>query len=1056
MKLTHLCIKRPVMTVMMILTIVVLGIFSFVRLGIDLYPNVEFPFVLVNTVLAGSGPEEIETSVTKIIEEGANTIEGIDEMNSYSAEGVSTVMIKFDMEKNVDVAAQDVRDKVAGVQRDLPDGFEPPVISKLEMGAIPVLNIAVYGDRGLVDLTEITRKKIKEQLENVGGVGSVDMIGGRQREIHIVVDPVRLSALNISIKDLKEAVQQQNIEIPGGRVEQESRDYTLRTLGRIKSVRQFNDIVIKTVNSSPIRISDVARVEDTGEYMTDAAYFNGQPCVNVEVVKQSGSNTVEVVRRVKDKLAIITPYLPGGVRYSIVADQSVYIKASVSAVEEHLVLGSIFAALAVLLFLGDWRSTIISSLAIPTSIIGTFTILDLLGFTLNNITLLALTIAVGIVIDDAIVMLENIYRHMDEYGKTPLKAALEGADEISFAVITMSASLLVIFIPLAFMSGIVGRFFKSYGLTIAGAIVISTFVALTLTPMLSSLFLKVKHGAKGRLEKFTDHVNDSLARPYIAALEWALANRWKMILLFIGISLSALPMLKGIGKDFAPQEDTSQFIVNINAPEGTSIRKMQKIMRQLEGEIKTMPHILNLLTTIGISNGFQSASSNQASITVELVDVTKRKEGMAQIMSAVRKLFGKYKELRMSVNVAGGFGGNEKQMEFMISGPDLNKLREYADAVAARLRKTPGFVDVDLSVSFAKPEYTVEIDREKAHGLKVKISDIANALRTMVGGEEDITKYKEGEELYEVRIRAEAEMRNSIETISAMAIPTEDKKLVRLDSVATIKPAFGPTQIEHTARLRRVTVESNLEGVPLNRAYDICRAEFALQNAPKEYVAMPRGKGKELQKMLASFVTAFAMAFIFIYLILAAQFESFIYPVSIMSVLPLTIPFAIITLFISREPLSMFSILGIFMLVGIVKKNSILQIDYTNTLRAKGYKRYDAMLSANKTRLRPILMTTLTIIAGMLPTALSKGAGAEVRGSMAWVIIGGQALSLFVTLLMAPVMYSVMDDFQQWLENKFNIKLRRDQLDFECVERECEREAQKIKDELLKKSQHVM
>lgn len=1043
------------MTVMMILTIVVLGIFSFFRLGIDLYPNVEFPFVLVNTVLAGSGPEEIETSVTKIIEEGVNTIEGIDTMDSFSAEGVSTVMVKFDMEKDVNVAAQDVRDKVSGVQRDLPDGFEPPVVSKFEMGAIPVLNIAVYGDRGLVDLTEITRKKIKEQLENVGGVGSVSMIGGRQREIHIIVDPVKLSALNISIKDLKLAVQQQNIEIPGGRVEQENKDYTLRTLGRIKSVRQFSDIVVKTIKGAPIRIGDVGRVEDTGQYMIDSAYYNGQPCVNVQVVKQSGSNTVEVVKRIKEKLATIAPYLPSGVRYNIVADQSVYIKASVAAVEEHLVLGSIFAALAVLLFLGDWRSTIISSLAIPTSIIGTFTMLQLFGFTLNNITLLGLTIAVGIVIDDAIVMLENIYRHMDEYGKTPLKAAIQGADEISFAILTMSASLLVIFIPLAFMSGIVGRFFKSYGITIACAIVISTFVALTLTPMLSSIFLKVKHGAKGRLEKMTDHINESIARPYMAMLDWSLRNRWKMVAFFLGISLTALPMLKMIGKDFSPQEDTSQFIVSINAPEGTSLKKMEKILTQLQGEIKSVPHITNMLTTIGISNGFQAASTNQASISVETVDVTKRKESMSELMAAVRKLFAKYADLRISVNVAGGFGGNEKQMEFMISGPDLEKLRQYSTAIVEKLRKTPGFVDVDLSISFAKPEYTVEIDREKAHNLQVKIADIATALRTMVGGEEDITKYKEGEELYEVRIRAEEEMRNSIETLSAMSIPTEDKKSVRLDSIATIKPAFGPTQIEHTDRLRRITVEANLEGMALSQAFKVCNEAFAAQNAPKEYTAGPRGKGKELQKMLASFITAFAMSFIFIYLILAAQFESFIYPISIMSVLPLTIPFAIITLFITGQPLSMFSILGIFMLVGIVKKNSILQIDYTNTLRAKGYPRHDAMLAANKTRLRPILMTTLTIVAGMLPTALGKGAGAEVRGSMAWVIIGGQSLSLLVTLLMAPVTYSIMDDFQNWIERRFNIKLRRDPLDFECIERDCAAEEQKIKDERLKQTQHI-
>ncbi|MFA6583047.1 MAG: efflux RND transporter permease subunit [Elusimicrobiaceae bacterium] len=1037
MKITHLSIKRPVMTVMMILTIMVLGAFSFTKLGVDLYPNVDFPYASVTTVLAGSGPEEIETSVTKIIEEGCNTIDGIDEMLSFSSEGSSMVLIKFDLEKNVDTAAQDVRDKVSGVQKDLPQGFEPPVIGKFDISAIPVINVAVYGDRDLVDITQIAKKKVKELLENVRGVGSVKMIGAREREIHIVVNPVKLASLNIPISEVKDAVKEQNIETPGGKVEQESKDYTLRTLGRIPSVSAFKDIVIKTIGETPIKLSDIARIEDTGQYMTDAAYFNGQPCVNIEVVKQSGANTVEVVKLVKEKLAAITPFLPPGIKHSIVTDQSVYIKKSVEAVEEHLVLGAIFAALMVLLFLGDWRSTIISSVAIPTSIIGTFTVMNLFGFTLNNITLLALTIAVGIVIDDAIVMLENIYRHMDEYGKTPLKAAIQGSDEISFAVIAMSASLLVIFIPLAYMEGIVGRFFKSYGLTVAAAIAISTFVALTLTPMLCSIFLKVKHRSKNRLEKFTDMINEHLSKPYIAMLKWALKHRWKMVIFAVLITLVTFPMLKWIGKDFSPEEDTSQFLISINAPEGTSLPKMRKIFRQLETEVKTVPYVTNMLTTVGISDGHKAASTNQGKIAVELVPITERPDSMKKIMSAVRKKLNKYTDLRVAVLIAGGFGGGEKGFQYMISGPDLDKLKEYSKKLTEKLKTIPGFVDVDVSVSFAKPELSVIIDRDRAHDLNVKISEIASTLRTLVGGEEDITKYKEGEELYQVRIRADEGTRNNIETISAMEIKAEKGRTVRLDSVATIKPAMGPTQIEHYNRLRRLTVEANLEGIALNRAYEICDAEFKKLNPPGEYIASAVGKGKELAKMLKSFVTAFTLSFIFIYLILAAQFESFILPVSIMSVLPLTIPFAILTLFITREPLSMFSILGIFMLVGIVKKNSILQVDYTNTMRAHGHERHTAIVEANKTRFRPILMTTLTIIAGMLPTAFSKGAGSEARSSLAWVIIGGQALSLLITLLMAPVVYSLMDDFQVWFEKRFKIKLSRDPNAFNVVEREC-------------------
>ncbi|HUT85653.1 MAG TPA: efflux RND transporter permease subunit, partial [Elusimicrobiales bacterium] len=985
----------------------------------DLYPDVEFPFVTIQTALPGASPEEIETSITKPIEEAVNTIEGIEDLNSTSYEGLSVVFIKFTLEKNIDVAAQDVRDKVNAIQRQFPLGTDPPIVGKFDVGAIPVLNIVIYGNRSLIDITQIAKKKIKENIESVGGVGSVDIIGGREREIHIEVNPLKMSSYGISIKEVKDAITEQNIEIPGGKVEQKNMEFGLRTLGRIKDVADFKDIVIKTLNGTPIKISDVAEVQDTGEYIRSMSFLNGKQCIRVVVNKQSGANTVKVVKRIKERFKEIEYLIPSDIKTKILGDQSKYIQSSVHSVQEHLVMGAICAALVVMLFMGDLRSTIISAVAIPTSIISTFLFMRLAGFTLNTMTLLGLTISVGIVIDDAIVMLENIYRHIEKLKKEPLTAAIEGAKEIGFAIIAMSASLLVIFLPLAYMSGIVGRFVKSYGLTIAFAVAVSTLVALTLTPMLCSLFLKLKTGKKHRLHEFTNKINEFLIKYYTTFLKWSLSHRKTMVILSILIMLSTVPMLRFVGKDFFPQEDTGIFSINVKAPEGSSLSLMKDIFTQIETEVRVLPHIKDVLASIGVT-GEGISSSNEGSLTIEMVKSTERKITLAQIMSKVRQMLSKYKELRTSVSVSGGFAvGEGHEINYIIAGPDLDKLEEYAGKVAQDLKKQEGVVDVDLSFSFAKPEYRVEINRTKAHDLRVKIKDIASSLRTMVGGEEDITKFKEGDELYQVRLRAKSEFRTNIQTIRAMVMPANNGDVVRLDNVADVKEGLGPTKIDRFGRQRQVTVLANLEGIPLSVALKKADESFDKLNAPPEYQKTLAGRAREMQRMLRSFLVAFLFAFLFIYMILASQFESFVYPISIMVCLPLTVPFAVLSLFITGEYLTIFSILGMFMLVGIVKKNAILQVDYTNTLRGRGLARYDAIIQANQTRLRPILMTTITLIAGMLPTAFGTGEGSAVRRTMAWVVIGGQTLSLMITLLMTPVTYSLLDDLQIWFKKKF-------------------------------------
>jgi HAE1 family hydrophobic/amphiphilic exporter-1 len=1003
---------------MLNLSIIVLGAFSYFGLGIDLFPDVDFPLVTVMTTLKGSSPEEIETSVTKPIEESVNSASGIEDLNSTSYEGESLIIVKFVLEKPVEVAAQDVRDKVNAVISQLPQGTDNPVVSKLDMGASAVLQVVVAGNRDIIDLTHIAKKKLKEQMETIDGVGEVDLVGGREREIHVIVNPMKMASLGLSIKQVKDAITQQNVELPGGKVQQKDREFVLRTLGRIKDVSDFNNIVISKVNGATIRMSDIGRVEDTGQYITSASFLNGKPAVTLVFKKQSGTNTVAVADKIKERLKELNAVLPPGVETQVIGDQSTFINASVDAVKEHLVLGALMAAIMVLLFMGDWRATLISATAIPTSIIGTFLFMRIAGFTINTMTLLGLVISVGIVVDDAIIMIENIYRHMDELGKPAKQAAMDGADEIAFAVLATSMSLLVIFLPLAYMSGIVGRFIKSYGLTIAFAIMISIFVALTLTPMLSSVFLKVKHGEKSKMENFTDRMNELMAERYMVLLRWAMSHRKTMVAISFGIIISMFPLLKFIGKDFVPQDDTSKFEVTIKAPEGTSIDKMQELFSQIEHELRRLPHIKNVLYSVGMTdNG--TAETNSGSISIELDDIKDRSVSMNEIMGAARKMMSKYTTLRTAVKPIGGMGGGDYDVQYIISGPDLEQLQKYALAVKNELAKHTGVADTDLSFSNAKPEYRVEIDRSRAHDMSVKVEDIATSLRTLVGGEEDITKYKEGDELYQVRLRADEDYRNRLESVRALDIPSNNGKLMRLDSVATVQEGFGPTQIDRYARQRQITVEANLDGMPLGDALKLCDEAFAAQHAPADYRGGATGRAREMGRMLQSFLVAFLMAFLFIYMILASQFESFVYPLSIIIALPLTIPFAIITLFVLHQNLTLFSIMGLFMLVGIVKKNAILQVDYTNTLRARGMNRADAILEANKTRLRPIIMTTLTLIASMLPTAFSSGAGSGTSRSMAWVILGGQTLSLLITLLMTPVTYSLFDDLSVWAKKRF-------------------------------------
>ncbi len=1013
MKLADICIRRPVFATMLISSLVVLGLFSYAGLGVDLFPNVDLPTVTVSTTLKGASVEEMETSVTKPIEEIINTIEGIDQLRSVTKEGISTVVVQFVLEKNGDVAAQDVRDKVSTILSQFPVGTDPPVIEKFDVDAKPVMRVAVSGKRNLREITEIARKQIKEDIESLRGVGAVGLAGGQERAINIYVDPDKLAAYNIPVSQVRRAIQAQNLEIPGGRVDQDRRELVLRTMGRIERAEEFADLIVANFQGRPITIRDIGTVENGIAEPRSLARLDGENAIQLIVSKQSGTNTVEVVERVKARLAELKAALPPDIRTEVIIDQSRFIQRSIEEIKFHLFLGAILVALTVWIFMRDWRSTVIASIAIPASIIATFTLMRAMGFTLNNITMLGLVLAVGIVIDDAVVVLENIFRHIEERGEPPMSAASAATKEIALAVMATTLSLLVIFVPLAFMAGIVGRFFKSFGITIAFAVAISLLISFTLTPMLSSRFLKSERKGKSAKESpFYSWID----RTYGWILAWSLRHRWVVVVAGTVTVLWTIPLFLAVGKTFIPNDDQSEFEIVIQTPGGYTLEESDRLFKELEGKVKKLRGVTDILTTLGGSSGRANSGEGDVttgSIYVRLVDLSERDYSQFDVMADARAIFGDYPDLRVSVqgvSVWSGGGVRATDLEFNLRGPSLQRLEEYSDRITARMREQPGFVDIDTTLSARKPELRTVIDRQKASEFGIQVQDIASTLQTLVGGEV-VSKYKEEDEQYDIWLRATRDRRNDSQAILNLPLPDRAGNLVKVGNFVTLHEQLGPSQIDRYNRQRKVTVVANLlPSLPLGEAVEKTQAIVRELDLPPIYTPDFTGRAKVLAETMTNFAIAFSLSFIFMYMILAAQFESFAHPVTIMLALPLTLPFALLSLLLLGQPLDIYAMFGLFMLFGIVKKNGILQIDYTNTLRSQGMEREQAILEANHARLRPILMTTLMLVFGMLPIALGEGPGSAARASMAKVIIGGQALSLLITLLITPVAYSLFDE----------------------------------------------
>jgi hydrophobic/amphiphilic exporter-1 (mainly G- bacteria), HAE1 family len=1047
-KLAEICIRRPIFASMIIIALVVVGITAYTKLGVDRYPSVDLPTVSVRTTLVGASPELVETDVTEMIEEAVNTVQGIDELRSGSGPGSSNVMITFKLNRDIDVATQDVRDKVAAIARRLQMvGADPPVITKFNADDQPVMTIALAGPRSLKELGEIADKIVKKQIERAQGVGGVNIVGGLQRAISIWVDADKLAALSLPVTAVRDAVERQNADIPGGNLTNSAEEKPLRVPARLKTAADFEDIVITKIKGQVIRLGDVARAEDGTKERRSLSLLNGEPTVVLEIRRQSGENTVATIDAVKAAMVQAQELLPADVRMEVIRDQSKYIRTALEEINIHLLLGAVFACLVVLAFMRNLRSTFIAGIAIPTSLISTFGLMWWLGFTLNSVTMLALVLMVGVVIDDAIVVLENIFRFVEEKKMKPFDAAREATKEIGLAVLATTMSLVVIFVPVSFMSSVSGRFLYQFGITAAAAVGVSLLVSFTLTPMMSARLLK-----PGRMD--TAHNSRRGFYHLIdAAYTWLLrrAMRWRyaVAVLALGVMASSLAIYPKVKREFVPTDvDEAEFGVNFTAPEKTSVTAMAEAMRGIEKDIRQVRGVTLVLTGVG---GSYMGSVNSANMYVRIEPHEKRlfsagrlwKETLQgqplaafrgnytqrDVMNDIRRLLAPYRAtLRPTVRnfPSINIGGGPVDIEFVFKGPEVTKLSEYAEAMRAMTLPPagggapalPSVMDADTSLKLDKPELHVVVDRARADDLGISPADIGEALGLLVGGDERVSRFRDEEigEAYDVQVRLEEKDRTRAEQLEGLYLPRRGARegagdLVEFANIARVETVPSPSRIDRLDRQRTISLRgSAAQGYAQGDAITDLRAAAEKMNLPQGYTTAVTGRAREFERTFVEFLWAFLLSVVFVYLILGSQYESLVHPLTILLSLPLSVPFALLSLWMTGGTLNLYSALGILVLFGVVKKNAILQIDHMNQLRRKGMPRAEAIIQGNRDRLRPILMTTLALVAGMTPLWLGVGPGSEERRAVAVVVIGGQMLSLLLTLLVTPVVYSLLDD----------------------------------------------
>lgn len=1012
-------IKRPVFTTMLVMLLVVFGLGSYPSLGIDLNPDVDFPLVTVSVSFAGTSPEEMESLVTKPIEDAVSSLSGIKNLSSVTREGSSQITIEFEFGTDPKLAANEVREKVAVARKRLPDQADEPVIQRFDMGAQAIVYYSLSSDtRSSGDIRKLATDIVKDELQRIDGVADVTISGGSEREIRVAVDSKKLAAYHISMAQILDAVNSQNLNSPGGRVSEKGTELTVRTIGKYKNVADIQNVIVANKDGLLIRLSDVATVADTWAEERMLARANGQPSVLIAVQKQSGTNTVAIAEKVKTTMASIQTLLPPDVKVAITRDSSQYIRSSVNDVMESMIFGGLLAVAITFLFLQNTRATIIGAIAIPTSVVATFFLLKMMNFTLNNMSLMGLSLAVGILIDDAIVVIENIYRHM-ELGKSPMEAARDGTSEISLAVMATTLSILAVFVPVGSMNGIVGQFFKQFGLTVAFAVAFSLFVALTLTPMLSAYWLKGGHeqtagrsGKKSRIKIFLDRFEAGFLefqQFYRRVLSWSLAHPKKLVAIAVLSLFANGLLLPFLGSEFQPTYDSGEFNITMNAPAGTSLEKMRELVKPVEEQVLAIQERESSYLIIG-----SGGQAGKATMGIKLVPAGERSRSMDKIMDELRLKFRDIGRLKVTVTNNQGMGrGDSRPVQIALRGPELDKLNQMAQQLVEKIRQIPGTTDVDISAEQSSPEIQVAVDPIRVSDAGLDTTTVATTIQMAFLGATTRNEFNPTDKDYQIRVQLEEQGRSSLDDVANLLIASKTGNFVRLGDIANVTLSSGPTQIDRESRQRQVIVYANVVGVSAGDVTAKVKELMPSLNLPLGYSYKFVGQAQTMQDSFMEIAKALLLAVVLIYMVLAAQFESFVHPFTIMLSLPFSLTGAILGLLIAGQTMNIISLIGVIMLMGLVTKNAILLVDYANQLRHQGMPIIDALIEAGAVRLRPILMTTAAMIFGMMPIALGIGSGAEMRQSMGVVLIGGLITSTMLTLLVVPAVYLLIERFME-------------------------------------------
>jgi HAE1 family hydrophobic/amphiphilic exporter-1 len=1020
MTVTRIAIQRPALIVMVFSALAVLGIYSALSLGVDLLPDINIPTVMVTAIYPGAGPKEIETSLSKPIEEAVVAINQVKNVRSFSSEGVCLVLVEFNMTARIDDAAIDVQRKVDAIRYKLPKDAEAPTISKISIKDLPILRISLTGALPPRELYQTAKDRIKPALERLEGVGGVTLVGGEEREVRVEVDPDRLRSYNLSILQVSQALARENLDFPTGKVDESQREYVVRLSGQFRTVEEMAGIAIASGPGGAIYLRDVADVRDGAKENKERSRLNRRPSIGILLQKQSDANTLQVSERVRAELKRLEAALPGPVAFQIAQDTSTFTRDAVDELQRNIAEAVLSVSLMLLIFLHSWRNALIVLLAIPTSIVSTFIMMYAFGFTINLMSLMGLALTIGILVDDSIVVLENIHRHLSR-GERPMEAALNGRSEIGFAAVAITLVDVVVFLPVALLTGIVGEIFREFAAVIVTATLMSLFVSFTLTPMLSSRWSKLmqRKGAGSWSVRFADWWEGRMARMnegYRRVLRWGLAHRKAVIGVSAGTLVGSLALipLHVVGTEFMTQVDRGEFSIALEMPSGTALDRTDGAVRRLEEVLERTPEVDRFFTTVGTSEEgiLNSQAAHLAQVQVHLVKRSERRRSTDQVVRELKAAVAGIPGLKARVNFIGIFGTADDTPLFIeVKGQRLEDIVRAAAEVEARTARTPGTADVKSSWEEGKPEVRIELDRERTAQMGLTLGEVALALRTAFEGDV-ATQFRDGETEVDTRVIARKADRSSVADVGRMAFLNHRGQQVELGQIARIHEGSGPTKIQRKNRERSITIQSNLSGRPLGDVVRDLRASFGEIRLPEGVTIFFAGDAEMQEESFTKLFLALLLGTVFVYMIMVALFESYLHPFTIMFSLPVAVVGALGGLALTGKTLSMFSLIGVIMLVGLVTKNAILLVDYTNALRARGLGMREALLEAGPTRLRPIVMTTLTLILGMLPLALSLGPGTEMRSSMAVVLIGGLITSTLLTLVLVPVVYTIVEDLR--------------------------------------------